>query len=156
MANVRGTYALLLVLDKETAITVGKLANFSFPPGYYVYVGSALGELFFRVRRHIQGGKKLHWHIDYLRQEAEVVEVWYLVSDERLECRWYQAAAAMPQAQVLLAGFGSSGCGCQSHLLYFASMPSEEAFRRQLGEKGLNLRKTSPGQRSWPRPEHTP
>jgi len=145
VATIRGTYALVLALDKETAITVGKLASFSFPPGYYLYVGSAQGGLFSRVRRHIRGGKKLHWHIDYLRQEAEVVEVWYLVSDERLECRWYQAAAAMPQAQVLLAGFGSSGCGCHSHLLYFASAPSFEAFRRQLGEKGLDLRKMSPG-----------
>ena len=145
MATIRGTYALVLALDKETAITVGKLASFSFPPGYYLYVGSAQGGLFSRVRRHIRGGKKLHWHIDYLRQEAEVVEVWYLVSDERLECRWYQAAAAMPQAQVLLTGFGSSGCGCHSHLLYFASTPSFEAFRRQLGEKGLDLRKMSPG-----------
>ena len=141
MANVRGTYALVLALDKETAITVGKLASFSFPPGYYLYVGSAQGGLTSRVRRHIRGGKKLHWHIDYLRQEAKVVEVWYLVSDERLECRWYQAAAAMPQAQVPLAGFGSSGCGCHSHLLYFASTPSFEAFRRQLDEKGLDLRK---------------
>lgn len=144
MANVRGTYALVLALDKETAITVGKLASFSFPPGYYLYVGSAQGGLFSRVRRHIRGGKKLHWHIDYLRQEAKVVEVWYLVSDERLECRWHQAAAAMPQAQVPLAGFGSSGCGCHSHLLYFASTLSFEAFRRQLGEKGLDLRKMSP------------
>ena len=145
MATIRGTYALLLVLDKETSITVGKLANFSFPPGYYLYVGSALGGLFSRVGRHMRGGKKLHWHIDYLRHEAEVVEVWYLDSDERLECRWYQAASAMPQAQVLLAGFGSTGCGCQSHLVYFASTPSFEAFRRQLGEKGLDLRRMPPG-----------
>jgi len=144
VATLRGTYALVLALDKETAITVGKLASFSFPPGYYLYVGSAQGGLTSRVRRHIRGGKKLHWHIDYLRQEAKVVEVWYLVSDERLECRWYQAAAGMPQAQVPLAGFGSSGCGCHSHLLYFASTPSFEAFRRQLGEKGLDLRKMSP------------
>ena len=145
MATIRGTYALLLVLDKEIAITVGKLASFSFPSGYYLYVGSALGGLPSRVRRHIRGGKKLHWHIDYLRQEAKVVEVWFMVSDERLECRWYQAAAAMPQAQVLLAGFGSSGCGCQSHLVFFSSAPSFEAFRRQLGEKGRDLRKMSPG-----------
>jgi sugar fermentation stimulation protein A len=144
VANVRGTYALLLVLDKETAITVGKLASFSFPQGYYVYLGSAQGGLFRRVGRHIRGGKKLHWHIDYLRQEAKPVEVWYLVSDERLECRWYQAAAAMSRAQVLLAGFGSSGCGCRSHLVYFSSMPSFEAFRGQLGEKGPDLSRISP------------
>jgi len=149
VATLRGTYALVLALDKETAITVGKLASFSFPPGYYLYVGSAQGGLTSRVKRHIRGGKKLHWHIDYLRQEAKVVEVWYLVSDERLECRWYQAAAGMPQAQVPLAGFGSSGCGCHSHLLYFASTPSLEAFRRQLRETRLEWRKLSPRAEEW-------
>ena len=143
MVNVKGTYALVLALDKETIITVGKLTTFSFPAGYYLYVGSALGGLFSRVRRHIRGGGKLHWHIDYLRREAKAVEVWYLVSEERLECSWHQAAAGMPQAQVLVAGFGSTGCGCESHLTYFASTPSFEAFRHRLGQRGLDLRKMS-------------
>ncbi len=84
MANVKGTYALVLVLDAETAIKVGRLATCLFPAGCYLYAGSALGGLFPRVRRHIQGGKRLHWHVDYLRQKARPVEVWYLVSDERL------------------------------------------------------------------------
>ena len=38
-----GTYALLLKLDKQEKITVGKLCTFDFPAGYYLYVGSALG-----------------------------------------------------------------------------------------------------------------
>lgn len=143
MGNAKGTYALTLALDKESTITVGRLTTFSFPPGYYLYVGSALRGLFPRVRRHILGSKKLRWHIDYLRQKASVVEVWYLLSDERLECSWYQVAAGMPQAQVLIAGFGSSGCGCRSHLVYFTSLPSFEVFRYRLGEKGLDLRRMS-------------
>ena len=143
MVDAKGTYALILALDKDTPITVGKLAAFSFPTGYYLYAGSALGGLFSRVRRHIRGGQKLHWHIDYLRQEAKVVEAWYLISGERLECSWYQAAVGMPQAQSPVAGFGSTGCGCHSHLVYFPSMPSFEAFRRQLGGEGLDLRKIS-------------
>ena len=141
MANVKGTYALILTLDKDKSITVGKLATVSFPAGYYLYAGSALGGLFPRVRRHILGGRKLHWHIDYLRQEVKVVAVWYLISDERLECSWYRAAAGMPRAWSPVAGFGSTGCGCHSHLVYFPSKPSFEAFRRRLGKKGLDLRK---------------
>ncbi len=143
MANVKGTYALVLALDQETDIAVGRLGTFSFPSGHYLYVGSALGGLFPRVRRHVRGGRKIHWHIDYLRQRARLVEVWCLVSDERRECSWYRAATKMPHAGMPVAGFGSSGCGCDAHLLYFASMPSLETFRRKLGESGRDLRKMS-------------
>ena len=150
MTGVRGTYALILALDRDATITVGKLTTFSFPAGYYLYAGSALGGLFPRVRRHIEGGNKLHWHIDYLRREARVVEVWYLVSDEKLECRWYQAAAGMPQAQLTVAGFGSSGCGCVSHLVYFPTAPSFTEFRRCLGDGGRDVRRTSVGSAEMP------
>lgn len=139
MGNPNGTYVLVLALDKETTVTVGKFTTSTFPPGYYLYVGSAQGGLFPRVKRHIHGGKKLHWHVDYLRREARVIDVWYLLSDERLECSWYRAVAGMPQAQVPVAGFGSSGCTCHSHLVYFPSTPSFEVFRRCLGEKALDL-----------------
>ncbi len=138
---MKGIYVLLLSLDKKTTITVGKLTTFSFPRGYYLYIGSALGGLFARIERHIRGGRKLHWHIDYLRQWAKVVEVWYLISEERLECPWYQAAAEMPEAQVPVEGFGSSGCRCRSHLVYYPSAPSFEGFRQELGENGKNLEK---------------
>lgn len=141
MANVKGTYALVLALDEDTDITVGKLASFSFPRGYYVYVGSALGGLFPRVSRHIRGAGRLHWHVDYLRREARVVEVWYLASDERLECGWFGAVAGMPEASVPVQGFGSSGCRCRSHLAYFPSLPSFEAFRNRLGGKALDLKR---------------
>ncbi len=104
MGKAKGTYALILKLDREAVIAVGKLTTFAFPAGYYLYIGSALGGLFPRIERHIRGGKKLHWHIDYLRREARVVEVWYRVSGERLECDWYRAAADMPDAEILVGG----------------------------------------------------
>jgi Uri superfamily endonuclease len=141
VTNLKGTYALVLALDRETVITVGKLVTFSFHPGYYIYIGSALGGVLPRVRRHIRRDKKLHWHIDYLTREAGVVEVWYLFSEERLECSWYQTVSHMPQACVPVAGFGSSGCRCHSHLVHFSSMPSFEVFRQLLGQQGSDLQK---------------
>ncbi|MFC1848424.1 DUF123 domain-containing protein [Chloroflexota bacterium] len=144
VANLKGTYALVVALDKDTDIDVGRLSTVSFPSGYYVYVGSALGGLLPRVRRHIAGGNRTHWHIDYLRRQARVVEVWYTVSGERLECSWYEAAAKMPHAVVPVAGFGSSGCSCHSHLVHFNSMPSPEQFRRKLKVKGLDLQRMLP------------
>ena len=139
MTALKGTYALVLVLETDTVVSVGRLATCSFPAGYYIYLGSALGGLFPRVRRHIRGGNRTHWHIDYLRRHAKVVEVWYKVSDERLECSWQAAAMGMPTAVMPVAGFGSSGCTCRSHLVHFTSMPSLEEFRRMLGADGSDL-----------------
>lgn len=144
MSDIKGTYALVLKLDGPSTITVGKLGACSFSPGYYLYLGSALGGIRSRVRRHVRGGKRLHWHIDYLREVAAVVEVWYLASTARLECRWCRAATGLNGAQVPVVGFGSSGCRCPSHLLYFAAMPSFERFQRQLENTGLGLTKASP------------
>jgi Uri superfamily endonuclease len=151
MAVARGSYALVLALDSGTDIAVGGLGSRYFPPGYYVYVGSALGGLFSRVRRHVRGGGRTHWHIDYLRRHAGVAEVWYLVSDTRWECAWYRAVSTMPRARVPVAGFGSSGCGCPSHLAHFASAPSFEDFRRRLGDRGLGLRRLTPEAEEWDR-----
>ena len=143
MANVKGTYALLLSLDEESHIVVGRLTERLFPPGYYLYVGSALGGLFQRIERHIRGDGRLHWHIDYLRRKAVVVEIWYVVSGEQFECSWYKAALKIPHASVPVSGFGSSGCRCGSHLLYFTHKPAMETFRRALGTKGLGLQRLS-------------
>jgi Uri superfamily endonuclease len=141
-----GTYALLLKLDKQDRITIGKLGTFNFPAGYYLYVGSALGPggLGARLARHQhssqnssgshpgQTGQKLHWHIDYLLQRAKLIEVWSVASAERLECKWSQVARRLSGAQVPVRGFGSSDCRCPAHLIYFRARPSRERFEQAL------------------------
>jgi len=141
-----GTYALLVKLDKQERITIGKLGTFNFPAGYYLYVGSALGPggLRARLARHLhsresssrskpgQTGQKLHWHIDYLLQRAQLVEVWSVASAERLECKWGQVARRLSGAQVPVQGFGSSDCRCPAHLIYFSARPSRQRFEQTL------------------------
>jgi len=121
----RGTYVLVLRLEEETHINVGKLGEFSFPAGHYLYVGSAQGGggLAARVARHRRAEKKLHWHIDYLTRRADIIDVWYLESPRHLECVVAEAIAALPDAQVLVPGFGSSDCRCPAHLFYFSEPP---------------------------------
>ncbi|HID63538.1 MAG TPA: GIY-YIG nuclease family protein [Anaerolineae bacterium] len=145
-----GTYALLLKLDKRERITVGKLGTFDFPAGYYLYVGSALGPggLQARLARHRRGsealsqsssgqtGKKLHWHIDYLLRRAQLIEVWSVASEERLECKWGEAASRLPGAQVLVGGFGSSDCRCPAHLIYFGVRPNREQLKQTFQQLG--------------------
>ncbi len=144
MAVEKGTYVLIIDLDREATIAVGKLGRFAFPTGYYVYVGSAHGGLFQRVRRHVSKDKKLRWHIDYLLEVAIVVEVWYTLDDERLECQWASTAKEMPKAQIITPGFGSSDCRCPSHLIYFPRLPSFELFQKRLGDEGQLLKRARP------------
>jgi Uri superfamily endonuclease len=144
MTVEKGAYALIMVVESEITIVVGKLGEFAFPAGYYIYFGSARGGLFQRVRRHIRKDKKLRWHIDYLLEQAEVVEVWYALGDERRECRWASMAKKMPQAQIIAPGFGSSDCRCPSHLVYFPRWPSFERFQKSLGEEGWRLKRANP------------
>jgi Uri superfamily endonuclease len=156
----KGTYALVLSLKSEVAIVVGRLvmkgktcagSEITFPPGYYVYFGSAHGGLSARVSRHLKREKRLHWHIDYLTQFADVMEVWYTLEGsewtdrrEKLECLWFQVAQDMPQGQLHFPGFGSSDCRCAAHLIHFPSLPSFELFRQLLKERGNGAQKASP------------
>ena len=125
----KGAYILLMTLEGERSIGVGRLGELLFPAGYYLYSGSALGGLRNRVRRHLRKDKKLRWHIDYLIQHAHVVEVWYTLTGHNIECRLCVTAACLPQAEVPVPGFGSSDCRCLSHLIYYSSQPSFKLFR---------------------------
>ncbi len=130
----RGTYALVLHLEGREEITVGKLGTSSFPAGYYLYLGSALGTggLEARLARHRRRDKKLHWHIDYLLEHAQLVEVWSTASAARLECLWAQAARQFSGSETPVPGFGSSDCRCPSHLIRLVRKPSYEEFTARL------------------------
>ncbi|MFA5367192.1 MAG: GIY-YIG nuclease family protein [Dehalococcoidia bacterium] len=115
----KGTYILAIKLNKPAEITVGKLGRFNFPAGRYLYFGSAMNGLHARIARHLRSDKKLHWHIDYFLQRAKIVDIWYVKSEERLECELCREAMGFPDTSVPVKGFGSSDCKCESHLLYF-------------------------------------
>jgi Uri superfamily endonuclease len=132
-----GTYALVIYLNRGLSLSVGALGSRYFPLGYYIYTGSALAGLGGRLGRHLRSGKVRHWHIDYLLAEARVVEAWCCLSRDRLECRWGEAACALPGAAPLIDGFGSSDCRCRTHLLRLAAAPSLDAFNGELDGRGL-------------------
>jgi Uri superfamily endonuclease len=151
VAVVKGTYVLILALERTIEVRVGALGIQRFLPGYYAYAGSALGGLVPRLRRHLQGGARTHWHVDYLRQYADVAEVWYLASGERRECSWLGALSKLPSGRLGVPGFGSSDCKCAAHLVYFAAPPQFEQFRRALGAGGMGLQRLTPGSEGWGR-----
>ena len=118
----KGSYILIIHVDKPIKISIGKLGVFEFKPGYYAYVGSAMGKgatsLIGRVKRHLRKEKKLRWHVDYLLSKAKVVHVLYSTL-ERSECtlsKMLYKAGFKPY----IKGFGSSDCRqkCVSHLYW--------------------------------------
>ena len=129
-----GTYALVLASRDDGEVRIGRLGVLKIKPGFYVYPGSAQGPggLAGRVLRHGRTEKKLHWHIDYLRENLDITEVWYSVGSERRECLWAAVLLAMSGGGTPLRRFGASDCDCPTHLLFFESMPSWPKFRRRL------------------------
>jgi len=133
---IPGTYALILHLSNKLGqIEIGKLGHFAFDAGFYVYVGSAFGPggLKARLRRHLRTDKPLHWHIDYLRPHAELVEMWIFENPENQECRWGATLSNMKGASIPVTGMGSSDCPCKSHLVYFPTKPFLTAFQERSG-----------------------
>jgi len=114
-----GTYLLLLECSQEAELVIGRLGKMVTEPGYYLYVGSAFGPggIQARVRHHQRMALRPHWHIDYLRTVAEPVDAW-CVYDIRCEHVWAQALEQFEDTLIALQRFGSSDCGCVTHLFY--------------------------------------
>ncbi len=137
-----GSYVILLHLAKEEVIEVGRLGSFSFPPGYYAYVGSALSGLKARLMRHLRVKKPKKWHIDYLREKAEVIGYFEIYSEKKLECSINSIVAEISESQPVKK-FGSTDCSCYSHLSYFSQDPwdkIEAHLRRFCRESNLTFR----------------
>jgi Uri superfamily endonuclease len=131
MGNTVGTYALILENKRSRNIQVGKLGKFSFPPGWYVYTGSAFGPggLTSRVGRHFKQKKKCRWHIDYVSTHLSVTRAWYTTSPEKLECPWARHFLDLG-GSILAKGFGASDCGCHTHLFFFSVPPLFSDFQK--------------------------
>ncbi len=121
-----GAYILRIYIESVSTIKVGALGTIRFEPGAYIYIGSAMQNLTRRVARHLRRRKRFRWHIDYLRDAAHQVEAFPIRSLKRLECSLAREVAAL--ADEAVAGFGSSDCGCLSHL--FRIDPEDSRLER--------------------------
>ncbi len=117
-----GTYLLLLQLATATTLHVGKLGTFGLVEGWYMYVGSAFGSggLRGRLSHHLSAVRRPHWHIDYLRQTAPLIELWTIAYHTPREHDWAAALTALPGAVIPMARFGASDCRCAAHCVRFA------------------------------------
>lgn len=128
----RGTYVLEIALGADREVRVGALGTFLFTAGTYVYVGSAMGGLDQRLRRHLTRDKVLKWHVDYLVAQADGVRAYESFPDPVPECE-LAAMAGRCGMEPSVKGFGCSDCRCATHL--FRAGPDDIA--RLVSEAGL-------------------
>jgi len=124
MYQNKGSYLILLFLkEPEEISTRGKA--WSLETGYYLYIGSAMKSLSERVKRHLVERKKRHWHIDFLREKAEVVAVLLLPSEHRRE---EQLSRFVSNYGKQVPGFGATDCKTDSNLYKLESEGVERVF----------------------------
>jgi sugar fermentation stimulation protein A len=128
-----GDYMMVLYLPKPRDIQIGSLGIRHFPAGYYVYVGSARRNLAARIARHRRRRKQLHWHLDYFRQQADVVADIPIRTADDLEHDL--AASLAPLSDWSMDGFGCSDCHCPSHLFGFQANPVHDRQFMQIVEE---------------------
>ncbi|MEM3586660.1 MAG: GIY-YIG nuclease family protein [Candidatus Jordarchaeaceae archaeon] len=130
-SDQKGVYSLLIQLEAETLIQVGKLGKIRFPPGFYVYTGSAMGNgassLKGRIMRHLSSEKKNFWHIDYFLSSrfSKVLGVVFAETAKNME---HDVVHILKDnAEVVCRKFGACDCkkGCVSHLLYLTKNPQK-------------------------------
>jgi Uri superfamily endonuclease len=113
-----GVYQLYIRLNRPALLRVGKLGRLRFQAGTYAYTGRAARGLRSRVLRHANGGRRKHWHIDYLLESpaAHIMRVVLASTDPADECRVNRAAAT--RRWIAIPRFGASDCrsGCPAHL----------------------------------------
>ncbi|MBY9012063.1 MAG: GIY-YIG nuclease family protein [Candidatus Lokiarchaeota archaeon] len=123
---MKGTYIIVIHLLENSKIKIGSLGILDFIKGYYLYIGSAMGNkgsttLENRIKRHlsVSNNKNLFWHVDYLLASkfCLITEIYLISTIIRLEC--IISKEVYKASDNYIKNFGSSDCQCTSHLYYF-------------------------------------
>lgn len=112
-----------------------KAREFPLKAGYYVYVGSAMNSLEKRVERHFREDKKLHWHIDYLLKEAELLRAYLIPSEERLEEKLSLEVSKFGEP---VEGFGAGDVRVSTNLYRFEGGEPDKILIGVLARLGLS------------------
>ena len=111
-----GVYIAVLYLPKPKNLCVGRLGQFRFRRGFYLYVGSAQKNLSARLERHGKRKKPIKWHIDYLSSKSTMVGAIEIPGPRQRECEL--ARELSKTFELAIPCFGASDCHCSGHLFY--------------------------------------
>ena len=117
----KGNYILVMKLEKTVKRLINRFGKIELLPGYYFYCGSAQGSggIRGRVCRHLRNSSKKQWHIDHIKDQMQIMEVWYQVDSDNRECEFSKFFINQEFSMVAVEGFGASDCRkkCKSHLI---------------------------------------
>ncbi|USS40534.1 DUF123 domain-containing protein [Thermococcus aggregans] len=133
---MKGSYILVIYLDRDTKIKT-KAREFYLKKGYYIYVGSAMNSLEKRVERHFKKEKRLHWHIDFLLQKAQLLSAYLIPSEERIEEMLSRTIGAVFQG---VEGFGASDLSVKTNL-YYSKHPPDGTICNILNSNNLGWKR---------------
>jgi sugar fermentation stimulation protein A len=125
---------LLIRLPRAATIRVGRLGEMRFRAGTYAYVGSAMGGLRGRLRRHMRLQKRRRWHVDYVLDSARVTAIVTCETEERSECT---IAGSLAGRFWAIPGFGASDCSCPGHL-FRATGRASQTIMADLSAAGMD------------------
>ena len=115
----KGVYCLVFC-TRGCTVHVGALGDILFKPGWYIYVGSALGSGGLkRLERHIRlsqsHGNIRKWHVDHLLTDPNFSLIYTIsaATTVPLECEVVRKISGPG-----VPGFGCSDCDCLTHLLF--------------------------------------
>ena len=110
LPEAKGTYILIAQVSQMKRLEIGRLGKCDIIPGVYAYVGSAFGSggLCARLGHHLESTAEPHWHIDYLLQVADPIEIWLTTADRKLEKHWAELLEDALGFRVPIPRFGSS------------------------------------------------
>jgi Uri superfamily endonuclease len=136
LPEAKGTYVLISFVPWMKRLDIGRLGTYDIIPGFYAYVGSAFGPggLHARLHHHLESAAQPHWHIDYLLGHAEPVEVWYALSDRKLEQDLAEVLERSSRFRMPIRRFGSSDYrrSRTSHLFYSKRLPQFARFQEEV------------------------
>jgi HEAT repeat protein len=75
-----------------------------------------------------------------LREQATWHGAWARVSERRLECDWGAVLRGLPDASIVVPGFGASDCSCTTHLVQVPTLPDDGWFASTLGAERQIMR----------------
>jgi Uri superfamily endonuclease len=134
----KGAYVLIASVAQTKRLAIGRLGEFIIIPGFYAYVGSACGHgsIRARVSHHLESIAQPHWHIDSLLGFATPIEVWYAISDCKLERDWAKMLQDSPKFRIPIPRFGSSDYHRTrtTHLFYSKRRPLFRWFEEKIRE----------------------
>lgn len=111
-------YAIHLEVVDEKTIEIGKLGNYHFEKGIYIYVGSAKRNIISRIDRHKRVEKKKKWHFDFLRPYGTITKI--ITYENRFsECGLLEKIRKEVGGSLPIKKFGSTDCRCFSHLIHY-------------------------------------